>query len=37
MRRSPVFTPRITASTISPGFTSVLALRNFFPHDISET
>src|SRR6267154_4271155 len=37
MRCSPAFTPRTTASTISPGFTSVLALLNFLPHDISET
>src|SRR6266700_3603878 len=37
MRCSPAFTPRITASTVSPGFTRSLGLCTFLTHDISET
>src|SRR6266478_5292001 len=37
MRRSPGFTPRITASTVSPGFTTSPAVRTRFAQDISET
>src|SRR5258708_11880335 len=37
MRRSSDFTPRITASTVSPGFTTSLAILTFLDHDISDT
>src|SRR5206468_10578950 len=37
MRFSPTLIPRITASTVSPGFTKSLGLRTFLTQDISET
>ena len=36
MRRSAGFTLRITASTVSPGFTTSLGVLTLLAHDISE-